>query len=70
MKSLTLGLGLSYDLLIRCHDQNYPALGDTWSTLYLHNTQQFNFFTDVPATGMYFASYEFLLNQLTPKGKT
>ena len=41
-----------------------------WSTLYLNNTQQFNFFTDVPATGMYFASYEFLLNQLTPKGKT
>ena len=25
---------------------------------------------DVPATGMYFVSYEFLLNQLTPAGKT
>ena len=28
------------------------------------------FSTDVPASGMYFASYEFLLNALTPEGKT
>ena len=68
MKSLTLGLSLSYDLLKRCHNQNYPAAGDMeYIVLKLLNS---NFFTDVPATGMYFASYEFLLNQLTPKGKT
>ena len=27
------------------------------------------YFADVPATGMYFVSYEFLLNALTPAGK-